>query len=457
MSLTVSAMDWDAYIRRLAALNETAAEKMRDFVRKNGFGDMDALIDYAYALATKYGEGAATLAAAMYDAVAELSGKLFEPAIPAETASYDQVAKTVQGVAKVSQNPEEMGSAVGRLVKQAGADTTLQNALRDGAEFAWVPSGDTCAFCITLASRGWQRASKKAIKGGHAEHIHSNCDCTYAIRFDGKGGVAGYDPEKYLRMYEGAEGDTPREKINAMRRENYAEHKEEINAQKRAAYAARKKASIADAKKKTGLPGTGNDGIVDESKPAINPAKWDASFGPETWSEKRRKAMQSAEWSSTYKTVETARLYDDSGKQLAKKDGDKASVTFTRAEIRSMKGGVLTHNHPSGGCFSPNDINMLREGKLKEIRAVTTEGVFRLQQPEAWSTNIGSLDKVKRAYDEIDARASKYYFDKARSGEISYREAEKLGQEATVKELCDTYGIPFRFDAWDTIREEIRK
>lgn len=240
MSLTVSAKDWDAYIRRLSALNETAAEKMRDFVRKNGFGDMNALIEYAYALATKYGEGAATLAAAMYDAVAELSGKLFDPAIPAETASYDQVAKTVQGVAKVSQNPEEMGSAVGRLVKQAGADTTLQNALRDGAEFAWVPSGDTCAFCITLASRGWQRASKKAIKGGHAEHIHSNCDCTYAIRFDGKGGVAGYDPEKYLRMYEGAEGDTPREKINALRRENYAEHKEEINAQKRAAYAERK-------------------------------------------------------------------------------------------------------------------------------------------------------------------------------------------------------------------------
>ena len=153
MSLTVSAKDWDAYIRRLAALDETAAEKMRDFVRKNGFRDMNALIDYAYALATKYGEGAATLAAAMYDAVAELSGKLFDPALPAETASYDQVAKTVQGVAKVSQNPEEMGSAVGRLVKQAGADTTLQNALRDGAEFAWVPSGDSCAFCITLASR----------------------------------------------------------------------------------------------------------------------------------------------------------------------------------------------------------------------------------------------------------------------------------------------------------------
>ena len=67
MSLTVSAKDWDTYIRRLSALNETAAKKMRDFVRKNGFEDMDALIDFAYALATKYGEGAAALSANLKD------------------------------------------------------------------------------------------------------------------------------------------------------------------------------------------------------------------------------------------------------------------------------------------------------------------------------------------------------------------------------------------------------
>ena len=126
-------------------------------------------------------------------------------------------------------------SGVSRLVKQAGADTTLKNALRDGAEWAWVPHGDTCAFCITLASRGWQRASDKALKGGHAQHIHANCDCEYAIRFNANTTVAGYDPEKYLQQYEDAGGD-----INAMRRANYAEHKDIINAKKRAAYAARK-------------------------------------------------------------------------------------------------------------------------------------------------------------------------------------------------------------------------
>ena len=245
--MTVSAKDWAAYIKRLSALNAKAAAEMRKYIQVYGFADMDGLIRFAYALATKYGEGAAALSAAMYDAIAELSGQLLEPAIPAATASYGQVARTMQGIANVSENEEMISSAVGRLVKQAGADTTLQNALRDGAEFAWIPSGDTCAFCITLASRGWQKASKAAIRGGHAEHIHSNCDCTYAIRFDSDTNVRGYDPGKYLNMYESADGGTPKEKINAMRREFYAENKEEINAQKRSAYEKRQELNSSEA------------------------------------------------------------------------------------------------------------------------------------------------------------------------------------------------------------------
>lgn len=104
-----------------------------------------------------------------------------------------------------------------------------------------MPRGDTCAFCITLASRGWQKASKAALKGGHAEHIHANCDCEYAVRFDGKSGVAGYDSDKYLKMYENAEGGSSQEKINSMRRELEAGKRDEINARKREAYARKKR------------------------------------------------------------------------------------------------------------------------------------------------------------------------------------------------------------------------
>ena len=206
---------------------------MRQYIDTHGTGDADALITYAAALVTKYGEGSAELACQMYDALAEAANAGVPAAEPAEPADYGEVARMVN--ATKNQNPANLPNGVSRLVKRAGADTTLKNAARDGAEWAWVPHGDTCPFCITLASNGWQKASSKVLKGGHADHIHANCDCEFAIRFDHNTTLAGYDPEKYLKQYRDAGGD-----INKMRRIDYAARKDAINAQKRAAYAVRK-------------------------------------------------------------------------------------------------------------------------------------------------------------------------------------------------------------------------
>lgn len=231
--MQITANAWNEYITRLSRLNRKAGQLMRQYIDTHGTGDADALITYAAALVTKYGEGSAELACQMYDALAEAANAGVPAAEPAEPADYGEVARMVN--ATKNQNPANLPNGVSRLVKRAGADTTLKNAVRDGAEWAWVPHGDTCPFCITLASNGWQKASSKVLKGGHAEHIHANCDCEFAIRFDHNTTVAGYDPEKYLAQYNAAGGD-----INKMRRVNYAANKERINAQKRAAYAARK-------------------------------------------------------------------------------------------------------------------------------------------------------------------------------------------------------------------------
>lgn len=221
-----------SYHARLSKLNEKAGQQMAEYVAAHGTKDGPALIAYAHALVTKYGEGSAELACQMYDALAEASKANVPAAEPAATAEYGEVARMVNATKR--QNPANLPNGVRRLVKRAGADTTLHNAIRDGAEWAWVPHGDTCPFCIMLASNGWQKASAKLLKGGHAEHIHANCDCEFAVRFDGSTNVAGYDPEKYLRQYRAAGSD-----VNAMRRIDYAAHRERINAQKRAAYAAR--------------------------------------------------------------------------------------------------------------------------------------------------------------------------------------------------------------------------
>ena len=245
--MKISANDWKKYITKMSKLSFTTSALIEDWIDKHGIEDTKALTDYAYKLVAEYGNGSATLSALMYDMIAEIQGANVPPAELADIPEYGDVAKTVYGTLKSSQNPEEIGGAVSRMVKQMGCDTTLQNAQRDRAQFAWIPSGDTCAFCIALAGRGWQYVGKNSMKIGHAEHIHSNCDCTYAIRFSDDFWIGNYDPDVYRKQYESAEGKKPEDKINSMRRRFYAENKEEINEQKRSAYEKRKELNSSQA------------------------------------------------------------------------------------------------------------------------------------------------------------------------------------------------------------------
>lgn len=233
----ISTKDWQTFVGKLSKINSTAAAAVRDYVAREGFADTSALIGYCYRVADYYGTASASLAALMYDTISELEGAFYPAAEMAANPTYGDVAKAVNGTLKTSQNAEEIAGSVARLVKMVGQDTMLNNAMRDGAEFAWIPSGDTCAFCIMLASRGWQPISKAALKNGHATHIHSNCDCTYMVRHSSNVNVRGYDPDKYLRMYNNADGSTWQQKVNAMRRDFYEENSEAINEQKRTAYA----------------------------------------------------------------------------------------------------------------------------------------------------------------------------------------------------------------------------
>ena len=241
--MRISQRAWTQYVNALRKINDAAFQAMKGYLDTYGLPtekwEEDALIDVATSVARKYGEASAAVSAEFYDKIGRLAGRTLPAALPAEDPTVHEVAKAVVGTAKTG-NPDIVAGSVSRLVKQQGVDTTMQNAIRDGAEWAWVPQGETCAFCITLASRGWQPASAKALKGGHAEHIHANCDCTYQIRFDGSSSVAGYDPDKYLEMYEDAEGKSSKDKINAMRRERYAENREKILEQKADAYEKRK-------------------------------------------------------------------------------------------------------------------------------------------------------------------------------------------------------------------------
>lgn len=236
--MNISTEIWKKYINGLSKVSEQAKSLILKYLESHQietYDDRQAFIDYCYGISVKYGEAAAEFACQMYDAESAYEGVTVPPADPAPTAELSEVAKAVNGTLGFML-AEVTASAIGRLVKRTGQDTTLQNAIRDKAYYAWIPMGDTCPFCLSIAAEGWQRATAKALAGGHAEHIHGNCDCAYATKHDKDTTYSAYNPNKYEKIYNNAEGDTEEEKLNYMRRQAYATNKERINEQKRTAY-----------------------------------------------------------------------------------------------------------------------------------------------------------------------------------------------------------------------------
>jgi hypothetical protein len=251
--MNISTEIWKKYINGLSKVSDQAKKLILKYLENHQietYEDRQAFIDYCYGISVKYGEAAAEFACQMYDAESAYEGVTVPPAEPAPTAKMSEVAKAVNGTLGFML-AEVTASAIGRFVKRTGQDTTLQNAIRDRVEWAWIPQGETCAFCIMLASQGWQPASSKALKNGHAEHIHANCDCMYAVRMNSQTTVEGYNPSQYKRMYYDApldgEAATPKNRLNAMRREFYKQNADEINEQKLEAYAKQKERESSEA------------------------------------------------------------------------------------------------------------------------------------------------------------------------------------------------------------------
>lgn len=425
--MQISAKTWNEYITRLSRLNQKAGQLMREYIDRHGTADTADLIAYAYGLVTKYGEGSAELACQMYDALAEAQGALVPAAEPAETASYNEVARMVN--ATKDQNPANLPNGVSRLVKRAGADTSLRNAARDGAEWAWVPHGDTCPFCITLASNGWQKASDKVLKGGHAQHIHANCDCEFAVRFSREFDVSGYDPEAYLRQYRDAGSD-----VNAMRRIDYAARKDAINAQKRAAYAARKNFSVYSSLNMEPKPVTMQS--ISNVK-AFSCDTLDAA-GQQQLKNAHKRLLMTA--SKQPLGVEVGRAYDLNMKPLTKEltgAAERSTVSVPKQNVPY----IVIHTHPDSNIFSQRDLsNFANNVNLKMLTAVGHDGhVYAVEKSasfdaKAVKTLVSDLgESVNGIADQYDRK------------EISYQEAaESLNflVRNCLSEL-EGYGVKF--------------
>ena len=115
---------------------------------------------------------------------------------------------------------------------------------------------------------------------------------------------------------------------------------------------------------------------------------------------------------SSMKDYEQGHVISDSGEILLSRNGEARSITFTDEECELMRGATLTHNHPSGTSFSQEDINMARDWKMNEVRAVGvgsgyTYSMTRADTSKPWSNEWALRTEISIASEHVYAEAWK--------------------------------------------------
>ena len=328
--MRITKAEWNNYKNKMSQLSDRASKEFADWVNQNGGWetiDRQLMSEVAYTIASKYSEGSSTLAAEMYDAIAQAERVNVAPAETYSDVDFGELAKAINGALKHSTDDDFCSSPVGRSVKQSGADTMLKNASRDQAEFAWIPSGDSCAFCLVLASNGWQRASKRTIAGDHAKHIHTHCDCQFAIRFNKSTKVEGYNPEEYLEMYKNAEGRTSEEKIKSMRR------------------------------------------AMEDSIKAVSNKKEFVFEEPKEAIKKFEKRVENLQKEQAIYVRPDGSIFEEA----------KGGARGVRIEHPKEAGYTFSHNHPAEANFSVADVANFEQYGLKQVRAVSPKITYILE------------------------------------------------------------------------------
>ena len=166
-------------------------------------GCREALAGFWPFLIEQYGEVAATLAADRFE---ELTGMR---ATMARAVDEERALSRMNWAIRPLFNGE--GDAYGllallldELVKQPGRSTMIASARDNRIRYARVPVGDTCAFCLMLASRGAVYVSRSSA-GDRGSRFHGKCDCAVEpVRDDydlDQLKRQGYDPDELYDKY----------------------------------------------------------------------------------------------------------------------------------------------------------------------------------------------------------------------------------------------------------------
>ena len=171
------------------------------------------LQDVVPAISDVYGSMAAEVAAQWYEGLrlkevgdVSYTARLGEP-LPRVAVESGVRWASEQFWGKGPQSVEALLSgALQRYVMSGARDTVARNVRLDPAKprFAVVPTDtNPCAWCVTMASRGWVYTSRESAEKHSG--FHDNCKCQVVPSFDADDAyIKGYDPDRYYALYKEA-------------------------------------------------------------------------------------------------------------------------------------------------------------------------------------------------------------------------------------------------------------
>lgn len=175
---------------------------------------IDEVIEIAAQVATRYEELASELGAQWYDLCTRLANIEAEAAElrEADTESIRQRARAAVETAPLDKTVDAvfnyfLHNEIQNSIRATGSANLWRDYERGLVSGKWarVPVGDTCAWCMMLASQGAWYLTKESALGNNGGHYHDGCDCVAVYHADADN-IPNYNNlVRYKRMYYDAE------------------------------------------------------------------------------------------------------------------------------------------------------------------------------------------------------------------------------------------------------------
>ena len=173
------------------------------------------------------------------------------------------------------------------------------------------------------------------------------------------------------------------------------------------------------------------------------------SDSTDKWAKEARRELLIAEKSISGRSKEVLELYGANGKYILTKRGNMNSVRLSVLDYPKLKGAVVTHNHPSGGSFSYNDIRFLKNMPVSEIRVATIDGVYYMRKPGKWPSSISNSADLEKAINDIRKELRPKYVKLYNKGKITKVQRHTMFSNEVNRVFSERYGLEYGRETYE--------